>query len=765
MGALVFVTAELSPFTLGGIGRVIHNMLHVMSPSDRARAVALVLDADVPEASFEAMFPGARLIVLDSAQDHGRYRCGRRHPPQRAFADIFQWKSSVILRALYCLSKEVEIDYVEFPDWAGLGFATIQEKRLRGFLQDATLAVRLHSSESVLMQAEARVVSEQSLIISDLERKCLRDCDVIVAQLAPVAKETMTAFGLAPKDWEFRLHVHAPPIVLDTRAAAQASIAARDDMPILFTSKLQRFKRPDLFVRGMCGFLYASPDYRGDAIVCAHELDSECGDRTRALVPDALGRRFRFLPKQSVAEREALIATGIVVVPSSFESYCLAAYEASRLGARVILNGANPAFGEGTPWKDGVNCFKFDGTSLGLAQAIERCIAAAEPLAVVDPPLDLWPWTRSAEPLPKWRPLEDEPLVSIVITHFNLGAYLPETLNSVLEQSYANLEIVLVDDASTEGYSELLVRQLECHPAPRLRVLPLRGNVGLAAARNAGIDQAQGDYVLILDADDLIHPDFVRVAVEALQNNPAFDVVVTPAACFDDSNSGPFSGELTDFAGYITFVGEAIVSGLRENTFSTATAIFRKSLFDRFRYDESLGLLEDWNLYMRICDAAVRIIVSSDIFFYYRQRHDSMLHAPRTVLQQTLAYHDLLRRGAPASLRYALRYMALCTGSPAQEIELRELAAQREREISELAAQREREISELAAQRERDVSELAAQLERKVSELTALRESELVFATLKIGNAINRRMPFLVQTTKAVARSCWRTYRVWSGRD
>jgi glycosyltransferase involved in cell wall biosynthesis len=748
MGALVFVTTELSPFTPGGIGRVIHNMLRAMSRSDRARAVVLMLEVDVPKASFEALFPGARLVVLDSAQDQGRYRCGGHHPPQRAFADNFQWTSSIILRALRRLREEVNIDYVEFPDWAGLGFATIQEKRLRGFLQDATLAVRLHSSDSVLMQAEARVISRESLITSDLERKCLRDCDLVVAQLAPIAKETMTAFGLDPKDWESRLHVHAPPIVLDTRAAAEASIAARDDMPILFASKLQRFKRPDLFVRGVCGFLRARPDYAGDAIVCAHELDSEYGDRTRELVPEGLDRRFRFLPKLSVAEREALIATGIVVVPSSFESYCLVAYEASWLGGRVILNGANPAFGEGTPWKDSVNCFKFDGTSPGLAQAIERCIAATESLAVVDPPPDPWPWTRSSQPMPKWKPLEDEPLVSIVITHFNLGAYLPETLNSALEQSYANLEIIVVDDASTDGYSELLVRQLEYHPAPRLRVLPLRGNVGLAAARNAGIDQAQGDYVLILDADDLIHPDFVRVAVEALQNNPAFDVVVTPAGYFGHSNSGPCSGEPADFADYATFVGEAIVSGLQENRFSTATAVFRKSLFDRFRYEESLALYEDWNLYMRICDSGIRIIVASDVFFYYRQRHDSMLHAPRTVLQEKLAYHDMLRTGAPASLRDALRYMALCARSRAHEMELRELAG----------------VSELAAQREREVSELTALLERKVSELTALQESELVFATLKIGKAINRRMPFLVQTTKAVARSCWRTYRVWSGR-
>jgi len=641
MGALVFVTTELSPFTAGGIGRVLHNVLKSMAPQDRRRACVLALDCTVRDAEFAAVFPGVRLVTVDSNEDVGRHEVSGHQPPRRAFTSTdFQWKSSVVFRALRTLSRDVEIDYVEFPDWGALGFATVQEKKISGFLSEATVAVRLHSTHAVLLRHEAYIVKDTDGAVVDIERKTLRDCDLLIGQLAPVAESMREVFGFDRSEWEPRLVIHAPPVLLDTCSPKTETIAATDSMPIVFGSKIQRVKRPDLFVRGVSAFCREAPNYAGDVLASAHSFDGAYSEIVMGLVAPDLVARFHFDPPN--AAREPLIATCTFVVPSDFESFCLAAYEASLLGARLVLNGANPAFGEGTPWIDGVNCYKFDGTSLGMQRALNRNFEGQSTLRPVVLPSDPWPWAQRKPPatLPK---SDDRPLVSVIIPHFNLAAHLPSTLISVLEQTYENVEIVLVDDYSTDAVSRALIEDLHARARTRLKVVTPSGNLGLAAARNLAINHAVGEYIVPLDADDLLDRRFIEVSVRALQGNPDFDVFVTQAAFFRDGQSIVLPGERADFEDYAVFVGEALVSGLRQNRFSTATACFRSKVLREYGYFESLRSYEDWNLYLRLAQDGRRFLVANDVYFYYRNLPGSMIKEAMDQDRRALLVHDNLR--------------------------------------------------------------------------------------------------------------------------
>src|SRR4051794_31418414 len=109
------------------------------------------------------------------------------------------------------------------------------------------------------------------------------------------------------------------------------------------------------------------------------------------------------------------------------------------------------------------------------------------------------------------------PKISIVITCYNIGAFLEEALQSALAQTYPDFEVIVVDDGSTDNATLALLDRLPAQP--RLRILRTP-NKGVAHARNYGITKASGDYILPLDADDRILPSYLACAASVLDQQP-----------------------------------------------------------------------------------------------------------------------------------------------------------------------------------------------------------------------------------------------------
>lgn len=664
MGRLVFITTELYPYTAGDIGRILFNVLRSMEDADRARSTVIVLDHKIETESFASALPGVELVQLDSHVPIGQAFDDRRHPPDWAYTNTpWHWRSTVVFRELRRLAATTQIDYVEFQDRGALGFSTIQERLFSGFLSDAKLAVRIHSPHAALLNAEARSVSVVDLNQVDLERKCLRDCDLLVAPLSGVSNMIRDVFDFSPQEWDARVVYHAPPVLMDRHATVSRAVSAQMQGQILFISKLQGIKRPDLFVRGVSAFMRQYPGFVGQAVFSAHSVDEDYDIQVRKLIPVDLSLRFEFIFDEAVVERETLITASTVVISSNYESFCPAAYEASLLGARLVLNDENPGFDDTSPWRDGVNCIKFNGTSTGLAEALARNFHGRLDLVPVVLQRDPWPWLAMLEPR-AWVQDVEQPLVSVIVPHYNLAHHLPETLKNVVAFDYPNLEIVLVDDASTDAASQQLIERLEKAETANLKIVRLLGNVGLAAVRNVGVRHATGNYVVTLDCDDLLDKCFVGRAVRALENQPDFDVVVTPAAYFLDGAPTPLQGS-AHIADYAVFSGEARLAGLLENRYSTATALFRTSVLQAFPYIEELHCYEDWSLYMRLVEANRRFIVSTEAFFFYRKRPDSMVHTPRSSLARRTEYADLLRTSAPLHWRRGMHHLGIGIGSAA----------------------------------------------------------------------------------------------------
>lgn len=126
------------------------------------------------------------------------------------------------------------------------------------------------------------------------------------------------------------------------------------------------------------------------------------------------------------------------------------------------------------------------------------------------------------------------PLVSILIAAFNSGNFIQETLESVLTQSYPNIEIIVVDDGSTDDTQEKILAFGE-----RIKYI-YQPNGGIASARNRGMASAQGQLIALLDADDICHSDRIAIQVDYLQKTP--DIIL----CSTDFSAFNSSGHVSD---------------------------------------------------------------------------------------------------------------------------------------------------------------------------------------------------------------------------
>jgi glycosyltransferase involved in cell wall biosynthesis len=127
--------------------------------------------------------------------------------------------------------------------------------------------------------------------------------------------------------------------------------------------------------------------------------------------------------------------------------------------------------------------------------------------------------------------------VSVITPFFNAGPYLTEAVASILAQDYRPLELLLVDDGSTDGSADRAARLAE--DSGEIRLLRLPSNQGPAAARNAALREARGELVTFLDADDLMLPGRLSCQTTYLESHPGVDVVVGVAECVLEPGVAP----------------------------------------------------------------------------------------------------------------------------------------------------------------------------------------------------------------------------------
>jgi glycosyltransferase involved in cell wall biosynthesis len=203
----------------------------------------------------------------------------------------------------------------------------------------------------------------------------------------------------------------------------------------------------------------------------------------------------------------------------------------------------------------------------------------------------------------------DRPAVSVIVPCYNLGAYVEEAVDSVLAQTYTDVEIIVVNDGSTDAATNAVLTALE---RPRTTVLTTE-NRGVPAARNHAIAHARGRYVCALDADDTLHPQFLEKTIALLERDRSVAFVSTWVECFG-AERWIWRQERCDFP---ALLAECVVL--------TASPVRREALdavggYDGDRFADGD---EDWDLWISLVERGFRGTIVPEVLFHYRQRADS----------------------------------------------------------------------------------------------------------------------------------------------
>ena len=182
--------------------------------------------------------------------------------------------------------------------------------------------------------------------------------------------------------------------------------------------------------------------------------------------------------------------------------------------------------------------------------------------------------------------------VSVVIPTYNRAALVARAIQSVLDQTYPHLELIVVDDASTDNTEQALQRFSD----PRIRYVRLSTNLGGSAARNTGIEGARGDFVAFLDSDDEWRPERLARQVPQLISAPS-TVGVFYCARHVVEGSAIVSERWVTYEGRVR---DRLLSGWCP-TFMSA-AIVRRSLLSRYRFDATLAGFQDYDLWLALSD-------------------------------------------------------------------------------------------------------------------------------------------------------------------
>lgn len=206
--------------------------------------------------------------------------------------------------------------------------------------------------------------------------------------------------------------------------------------------------------------------------------------------------------------------------------------------------------------------------------------------------------------------MKTDELVSIIIPCYNQAIYLEEAVQSAVNQTYVNLEIIIVNDGSTDNTQDIAEMFQKRYP-DLIRVIR-QDNKGLSEARNTAIKNALGKYILPFDSDDIIHEDMIKSCVKTM-NECGVDIVSTDIQAFGAKN---YIGKPTDFPECQLLYKNCLIG----------TSLFKREVWETIGgYKKNMsGGYEDWEFWINAYKHGFKFKRCPEILFYYRIKDESM---------------------------------------------------------------------------------------------------------------------------------------------
>jgi glycosyltransferase involved in cell wall biosynthesis len=629
----------------------------------------------------------------------------------------FLAKSDLIARALRRLDDLHGFDFIEFPEYQALGFRTVQTKRAGLAFHNARIIVKLHSPSAWCREAnELWMTSTDEARLDYCEQYSFRNADIAVSTSRYLIDRLPELGWVIP---------HDTPVIGNPHPATDhfvplVNVAAPEE--IVFYGRMETRKGLQVFVDAV-GLL----DPALHITFLGRDTVLATGKSSRQLVQERLsGRTVTIHDHWDREQALAYLMSGnrLAIMPSIVENRPNTVIECAAHGIPFLASnvGGIPEILTEQALRENL---LFYPTTADLVRAVSRYRARdrasrqelcdrARQCVLADRINEKWlaqheDLTRVGSRDRPALPVE-QPLVSIVVTYYELPEYLPELLASLSGQDYPNYEVIVVDDGSASEQAQAVWRD-QCVLYPGFRFVR-EENSGVCAARNYGLQLARGEFFIAVDADNCAHADMISRFVVALRRNPDLAGV----SCYYNAFKNRLPTGQPHFEYAYRPSGGPFSIGAIINCYGDTNSMFRTEAVRAVGgfTDERGSTCEDWELFVKLACAGRQVDVLPEALFDYRHRPGSLIRTtvPFRNRQRVLRHYRRLTR-LPAS-ESALSWYAFASMRTECDRSADETTAAR-RLCEAFAADRDKLLAVIAA-REQQLHDLgihASQLEHE----------------------------------------------------
>lgn len=544
------------------------------------------------------------------------------------------------------LKRNDRFDFIHFPECQALGYYTQLAKTQRLAFARSEICVGLHSMNPWIKEANQEYLTSPH----DLQLNHMEQASVELADVAWSPSQYLINW-IAARGWKLPARCYVQPYIMPHAARQPAGRMSGKDRPVgelVFFGRLETRKGLALF----CDALDRLPPHVVARLQQVTFLGKEATvEGLKAL--EFLKRRakaWRF-PVQALTDKnqpEAVAymrgAGRLAIMPSLMENSPNTVYECLGGGQAFLASRAG-----GIPEliaAEDVDRVCFDIRPAALAAKLADVLGKPfQPARLAfDAAANEQAWARWHRQLPAVREVPPEttewPKVSLCLTTFNRPELLLQAVESVRAITYPNLEVVLVDDGSTDPAAEAALAQLHREFAERGWHIVRQDNRYLGAARNAAARRATGEFLLFMDDDNYAEPHEITTLVGALLASGA-DIVTCGMYYFQGPQKPDTALGLPKRTAWMP-VGDAVAAGAFTNVFGDANALVRRACFEGVGgFTEDYGVThEDWEFHARAVLKGYKLQVVPEILFWYRVSDGGMLRT-------TASYPNHMRSTRP----------------------------------------------------------------------------------------------------------------------
>ncbi len=546
-------------------------------------------------------------------------------------------------------------DIIHFHDYLGVGFYTAMARR-QGLLASAIIT-QTHGSSEWVRRYNLGLPDLGNLETEALERSQIELSDLVVSPSRYMLDWYRDNGVNLPKQTEVINWVLPGWLAADAEGEPSRTRALPPNgvREIIFFGRHERRKGIEVFVeavrlmkhRRSCDITFLG---RFDRIDCENSV----GYILRQL-QDFPGR-LQFLNDYSQSQALQYIRSrphALCVMPSLIENSPCTVGEVFSIAAPFIASnvGGTSELISPADQEDAL----FVANPVALARRLDevRCLGLRPLLSVLSPAPIMAAWQsvheklnagkpRSGRVPSRPRPGKGGPLVSVCLVHHDRPRLLLRALDHLLQQTYQNMEIVIVDDGSQSMAAGKVLDDLEArYGCDRFRIVR-SANRYLGAARNLAASIARGDYLVFHDDDNVATPDQIALFMQAAETG-GFEILTAQSFVFKDGDH-PETGKIEYFP-----IGIGGPHAFFANRFGDANALITRSAFERVGgFSELYGVgWEDWEFFLKAYLRGIRIGIVPRPLFYYFSSPDGML-ASGSPVRNNARIFDALREAKPA---------------------------------------------------------------------------------------------------------------------